>query len=93
MIPYGSDIDISRGVGGIRYEVHTVISASSFLADVSAFIRSETGSAFTGRWMLLVEWRNVPHYKSPTHHLVSTMSTRDLGTLILNKSDRKEPRQ
>ncbi len=49
----------------IRYEVHNSTSSSSFLADVSNFIRSETGSQFTGQWMLLAEWYNVPPYVGP----------------------------
>lgn len=70
VMPYYSNIDNSRGVGEIKYEVHTLASVSSFLVDVSTFIRKETGSLFSGKWMLLAEWRNIPHYISPTQHMV-----------------------
>ena len=60
--PFWADIDVSRGVGDIRYEVHTTSSSGSFLTDVSDFISNVTGSQFTGHWMLLVEWNDVPHF-------------------------------
>ena len=63
--PFWADIDVSNGVGDIRYEVHTTSSASSFLTDVSDFISNETRSQFTGHWMLLAEWRDVPQYRAP----------------------------
>ncbi len=62
--PFFADIDIGV-TGTIRYEVHTSTSSSGFLADVSNFIRSETGSQFTGQWMLLAEWYNVPPFGGP----------------------------
>ncbi len=64
--PFWSDVDISNGVGTIRYEVHTGASASSLLTEVNNFIRNETGSQFNGAWMLLAEWYNVPAFASPT---------------------------
>ncbi len=50
--------DISRGVGSVRYEVHT--GTTNFITSVSNFISSERGTQFVGTWMLLVEWNNIP---------------------------------
>ncbi len=62
--PFWADVDIqSYGIGSIAYEVHNHTSASSFLDGVSKFISNETGTQFTGRWMLLAEWNDVPHYQ------------------------------
>ena len=63
--PFWADIDVTRGVGDIRYEVHTTSSAGGFLTNVSDFISNVTGSQFTGHWMLLAEWKDVPQYATP----------------------------
>ena len=61
--PFWSDVDISTGVGQIRYEVHTTSSVgSTFLSNVSQFIEEQTNTSFTGQWMLLVEWEEVPQF-------------------------------
>ena len=61
--PFWSDVDISNGVGRIRYEVHTTSSVgSTFLSNVSQFIQEQMNTSFTGQWMLLVEWDEVPQF-------------------------------
>ena len=63
--PFWADVDVSNGVGYIRYEVHTTSSSSRVLSDVSDFIHDMTGSQFTGRWMLVAEWSDVPQFGGP----------------------------
>ena len=59
--PYWSDINILRGgvSAEIPYEVHT---SGSLLSQVNAFISEEQNVSFSGQWMLVVEWREVPPF-------------------------------
>ena len=59
--PYWSDINIVRGgeSAKIPYEVHT---SGPLLSQVNAFISEEQSVSFSGRWMLVVEWREVPPF-------------------------------
>lgn len=59
--PFWSNID-TRTTGEIFYEVHTDKSNPDLLHIVSQFIRTERGVIFSGRWMLVVEWKDVPQY-------------------------------
>ena len=61
--PFWSDVDFGTGVGQIRYEVHTTSNVgSTFLSNVSQFIQEQINTSFTGQWMLLVEWEQVPQF-------------------------------
>ena len=63
--PYLIDIDHSFGVGNISYEVHTVTTSKPLLSKVNSLIDEHMGSQFSGKWMLVAEWKNVPEYGVP----------------------------
>jgi hypothetical protein len=71
LAPFWSNIDASV-YGLIRYQVHDQLS-SSLLLQVNDFISNYTESAFTGTWMLVVEWTAVVEYFTTTP--VSLIST------------------
>ena len=55
----------------ISYEVHS--GSSPVMEAVSMFIKEREGVAFSGTWMLLAEWKEVPLFSGPptevcTHH-------------------------
>lgn len=58
--PFWGDVDISNGVGEIKYEIHP--SPSVLIDQVSTFISVKRGLEFVGTWMLLCYWQNVPEY-------------------------------
>ena len=60
--PFFTDIDISRGVGQIRYEIHTTATSEYLLSNVSTLINEHMGMEFNGEWLLIAEWRDVPAY-------------------------------
>ena len=64
--PFFTDIDISRGVGQIRYEIHTTATSEYLLSNVSKLINEHTGKTFSGEWLLIAEWRDVPAYSRST---------------------------
>ena len=63
--PYLIDIDHSFGVGNISYEVHTVTTSKSLLSKVNSLINEHMGTQFSGEWMLVAEWKDVPRYLIP----------------------------
>ncbi len=63
--PYWSDNDI-RLSGAVEYvqytSTHQIPAVGAKLEQVSEFISNETGTVFSGVWMLLVEWNNCPPF-------------------------------
>ena len=59
--PFWADHDI-RPEGEISYEVHN--TSTSLMSTVSNFIRKTQQNEFSGTWMLVAEWSNVPQYES-----------------------------
>ncbi len=59
--PFWSNID-TRSTGDVLYKVHTDKSNPELLHSVSRFIRTEKDVRFSGRWMLVVDWNEVPQY-------------------------------
>ena len=60
MAPYWADTDITGGVGEVSYHIHT--SQTESLTWVSTYISQQEQIDFTGTWMLIAEWKNVPEY-------------------------------
>lgn len=58
--PFWGDVDISNGVGEIKYEIHR--SPSVLVNQVSTFISVRKGLPFVGTWMMVCYWKNVPEY-------------------------------
>ena len=56
--------DNGEAVGAISYEVHNATSGGSLLSEVSSFISQREGVEFSGRWMLLIDWREIPPLSS-----------------------------
>lgn len=55
--PYWLDNDLSSG-GSATYEVHT--STSRHMEQVSNFISNRENELFSGVWMLVAQWIDVP---------------------------------
>ena len=55
--PYAADIDPSRG-GSVKFT--GFISTGNEINVINRLIQSQTHSSFSGRRMLIAEWRNVP---------------------------------
>ena len=68
--PFWSDIDISRGYGNIKYQSYYYnfdgSTARSLLNQVSTFINGQLDTSFSGTWMLVAEWDQVPEYSEST---------------------------
>lgn len=71
--PFWSDVDITNGVGTIRYEVHsstnggvTPLEDGTPLQDISEFISNEEDVEFEAEWMLVAEWEEVPQWRQST---------------------------
>ena len=59
--PFWADTDISGGVGNVSYELHE--NETDAMGWVNTFISQQQQINFTGSWMLVAEWRNVPAYQ------------------------------
>ena len=60
--PFFTDIDISNGVGQIRYEIHTTATSEYLLSNVNKLINEHMGTEFSGEWLLIAEWRDAPAF-------------------------------
>ena len=60
--PFWANNDISSRVGHISYEVHTSETSPEILSLISAFVKQQQQINFSGNWMLVAEWNNVPQY-------------------------------
>lgn len=57
--PYWSDIS-TRSSGFVSYITHTNKTSLSLLHRVSKYIQQQEQNQFSGTWMLVAEWNNVP---------------------------------
>ena len=66
MAPFWVDINIANddGVGTVGYEVHD--QNGLFLSQVSDFISRQQRTNFSGQWMVVAEWRDVPEFRGST---------------------------
>ena len=62
--PFFFDIDISEGIGQIKYEIHTVATSESILSQVDFLINKHTENDFNGEWLLVATWDEVPPFGS-----------------------------
>ena len=63
--PFWSNSDISNRIGNISYEVHTIENLASQIALVSSFISQQQQVQFSGNWMLVAKWNNIPQFGGP----------------------------
>ena len=63
--PYLTDLDNSYEVGDISYEVHTATTSKSLLSQVNSLIDEHVETQFSGEWMLVAEWKDVPEFGNP----------------------------
>ena len=68
--PFFCDQDISKGLGSIRYEIHTRKTSEALIAKVNLVINKKMGTDFSGVWTLLAEWKDAPEY-GRSHYFVS----------------------
>ena len=66
--PFWADINIAVGVGNISYQTFT--TGSPLLDIVNNFISDEEDFDFSGRWMLLTEWNDVPPFGGPINQVI-----------------------
>ena len=72
MAPFFTDIDISVGIGQINYEIHTRSSSENILSLVNLIINKQTETEFSGNWLLVSTWDNVPQFGGD-YNIVSKM--------------------
>ena len=62
--PYFADTDISKGIGSVTYEVHndSIIPSSNILSQVDSLIVEHKQTQFSGKWLMVAEWKNVPPF-------------------------------
>ena len=60
--PFWANNDISNRVGNITYEVHTAETSPSYMMLVSSFISQQKQVKFSGNWMLVAYWNDVPQF-------------------------------
>lgn len=60
--PFFTDIDISKGTGSITYEVHTPKNSEALFSGINAVINDQMKTNFTGSWLIVAEWKNVPEF-------------------------------
>ena len=56
--PYWTDIDLSGGVGDVRYTVYTTENGESYIDQVNEFLANETDD-FIATTMLVAQWIDV----------------------------------
>jgi len=61
--PFWTDSDITNGVGEVFYRVY---EDSEPLSWVSTYVSQQEQVSFSGTWMLIAEWNNVPQYLGET---------------------------
>ena len=59
--PFFTDIDITIG-GNISFQVYTRMNGSEELGNVSQAINDKEGTFFSGTWMVVAQWREVPRF-------------------------------
>ena len=69
--PFASDTDLSD-FGSVR--LNTYFSHNVKTTFISAYISSRLGVSFSGTWMLLVGWYDVPQYFGSTVRAKNTFS-------------------
>lgn len=65
--PFWANNDISQGYGNVSYEVHDETSSPHLLRWVSTFISQTSQANFTGRWMIVSEWQQIPQRGEATN--------------------------
>ena len=60
MAPFEANANIASGQGNVSYEVHNATTGARQLSKVNSFIRRQKQNAFSGTWMLVAEWKDVP---------------------------------
>ncbi len=65
--PFWADVNIDNTdvVGEVSYEAHDSSTGGDLLDEVSSFVSEEEGVQFSGTWMLVAEWSNVPEWGQP----------------------------
>ena len=57
--PFAASISTSS-IGSVRYNTFT--TGDTNINTVSSYIRSGLGGSFSGTWMIVADWHNVPQY-------------------------------
>ena len=58
--PFASDTNIASGTGSVSYEVHNMTTSPGLLSKVNKYIQQSEQVRFSGTWMLVAEWKDVP---------------------------------
>lgn len=63
--PFFTDIDISRGSGGVRYQIHNDLNVTRSKAlgeQVDTVINTNKLTNFRSKWLLVASWEDVSPY-------------------------------
>ena len=61
--PFAASISVFY-TGSVRYNTFTTVDTN--INTVSSYIRSELGGSFSGTWMIVADWYNVPQSSGST---------------------------
>ena len=64
--PFWSDIDTTQ-LGEVTYRVITTATSANTVEEVSAFISRNMSTTFSGTWMIVAEWHEVPMHNTETN--------------------------
>ncbi len=64
--PFWSDID-TRALGKVSYRVITNANSETTVAKVSDFVNRRMNTTFSGAWMVVAEWYEVPKFNSKSN--------------------------
>ena len=59
VVPYGTLIDLSGGIGDVRYTVYTTENGASYIDQVNKFLSNRTADNFNASMLLVAQWINV----------------------------------
>ena len=57
--PYWADIDLTHGIGNVRYTVYTTENGSSYIDQVNKFLDDTENEMFTATMILVAQWIDV----------------------------------
>lgn len=79
--PFATDTSFINGDGEVSYEIHTLSSDSGFLSEVNKFLHQRGRNQFSGTWMLVANWKNIPENVRCLYNYVMQIGTKKVHVL------------